>query len=86
MLVLSRKPGEKLRVGDSITITIVRIGPNVVRLGIDAPRDLKVVREELLQEVAEAEIALNAITAQHEGPLEPDGGPCGSPILAASER
>lgn len=50
MLVLSRKPGERIHIGDDITITIVRIGPNNTRVGIDAPRDLSIVREELLQE------------------------------------
>ena len=47
MLVLSRKPGERIHIGENITVTIVRIGPNNVRLGIDAPRDLNIVREEL---------------------------------------
>ncbi len=47
MLVLSRKPGEKLSIGDDITITIVRIGPNSVRVGIEAPSELKVLRCEL---------------------------------------
>ena len=47
MLVLSRKSGERIHIGDNITLTIVRIGPNNVRLGIDAPRELNIVREEL---------------------------------------
>lgn len=47
MLVLSRKPGERILIGDDVAITIVRIGPNTVRLGIDAPRDMNIVREEL---------------------------------------
>lgn len=47
MLVLSRKPGEKILVGDSVTVTVVRIGPNTVRIGIEAPRDMNIVREEL---------------------------------------
>lgn len=47
MLVLSRKPGERILIGDKVAITIVRIGPNTVRLGIDAPRDMNIVREEL---------------------------------------
>ncbi len=50
MLVLSRKPGERILIGDDVTVTIVRIGPNNVRLGIDAPRDMNIVREELCQE------------------------------------
>ena len=47
MLVLSRKTGERIRIGDNVTVTIVRIGPNNVRLGIEAPRDLNIVRKEL---------------------------------------
>lgn len=47
MLVLSRKEGEKIRIGDQIEVMIVRIGSNVVRLGIQAPSDVVIVREEL---------------------------------------
>ncbi len=47
MLVLSRKPSERIMIGDEIAITVVRIGPNAVRLGIEAPRDMNIVREEL---------------------------------------
>ena len=48
MLVLSRKYGEKIRIGGDITITVVDIEPNKVRLGIEAPRDVPIYREELL--------------------------------------
>jgi len=51
MLVLSRKPGERVLIGENVSVTIVRIGPNSVRLGIDAPRELNIVREELCIEV-----------------------------------
>ena len=54
MLVLSRKPGERIMIGDEIAITIVRIGPNAVRVGIEAPRDVNIVREELCRPVAAA--------------------------------
>jgi carbon storage regulator len=47
MLVVSRKQGEKIRVGDNIFITIVRIKPKAVRVGIEAPQDIPVVRTEL---------------------------------------
>lgn len=47
MLVLSRKPGERILIGEDVTITIVRIGPNNVKVGIDAPREMNIVREEL---------------------------------------
>lgn len=48
MLVLSRKPGEKILIGDHISITVIRLGPNTVRLGIEAPKNMHIVREELL--------------------------------------
>lgn len=48
MLVLSRKPGERIHIGNDIVLTVVRIGPNNVRLGIDAPVDRNIVREELI--------------------------------------
>lgn len=47
MLVLSRKPGERILIGDDIAVTVVRIGPNTVRLGIDAPRTMNIIRDEL---------------------------------------
>lgn len=50
MLVLSRKANETIRIGDDITITVVRIGPNTVRLGITAPADVNIARSELLIE------------------------------------
>lgn len=49
MLVLSRKPGESIHVGDQVKVTIVRIRPNAVRVGIDAPKDWNIVREELVK-------------------------------------
>jgi len=47
MLVLSRKHGESIRIGHYITITVVEAGGGRVRLGIDAPRDVPVHREEI---------------------------------------
>ena len=47
MLVLSRKTSERILIGDDVAITIVRIGPNSVRIGIEAPKTMNIVREEL---------------------------------------
>jgi len=55
MLVLSRKPGERVLIGDNVTVTVVRIGPNTVRLGIEAPRQVNILREELCIEMAVGE-------------------------------
>lgn len=47
MLVLSRKATERVMLGDSIVITIVRVSGDKVRLGIEAPPDIVILREEL---------------------------------------
>jgi carbon storage regulator len=47
MLVLSRKETERIRLGDSIVVTVVRVAGDKVRLGIEAPADVLVLREEL---------------------------------------
>jgi carbon storage regulator len=52
MLVLSRKAGESIIVGDNIRVTISRIEGNTVQIGIDAPRDVKVLRHEVADRMA----------------------------------
>ena len=47
MLVLTRKLQEKIRIGNEITITVLRVKGNTVRIGVEAPRDVRVVRGEL---------------------------------------
>jgi carbon storage regulator len=47
MLVLTRKGGEGIAIGDAITVKILDIKGNQVRIGIEAPRDLRIYREEL---------------------------------------
>jgi len=48
MLVLSRRMNEQIKIGRDITITIVRLKGNVVRVGIDAPKNVRIARSELL--------------------------------------
>lgn len=47
MLVLSRKEHERIILGDDIVLTVVRIGDDQVRIGIEAPRNVIIMREEL---------------------------------------
>ena len=49
MLVLSRKQNERIRVGDSVVVTIVRVSGDKVRIGIEAPAHVRVLRDELEQ-------------------------------------
>ena len=47
MLVLSRRESERIRVGESIVVTVVRLGKDKVRIGIEAPPEMLVLRDEL---------------------------------------
>ena len=47
MLVLSRKLGEKIVIGENIIVTVVKIDRNQIRLGIEAPHEIPVYREEI---------------------------------------
>jgi carbon storage regulator len=49
MLVISRKPGESLILSDDIKITVISTSGDKVAIGIDAPKSVKIVREELLE-------------------------------------
>lgn len=64
MLVLQRKKGEAVKIGKEITITISDIGPDTVRIAIDAPREISILRSEL------AEAVKANREAAHTGSLE----------------
>jgi carbon storage regulator len=51
MLVLSRKPGQSILIGDNIEIQIIEVQGDQIRIGISAPRDISIVRKELIDEV-----------------------------------
>ncbi len=68
MLVLTRKLMEKLYIGDDVCVTVVRLEGGQVRLGIDAPRQVSVVRAELLN--------------GREIPVQPEQAASPSPIPA----
>ena len=59
MLVLSRKQNERIRVGDSVVVTVVRVSGDKVRIGIEAPADVRVLRDELDDE-ALCDVTLDA--------------------------
>lgn len=52
MLALTRKPGEQIVIGDNITITVVDIKGDSIRLAIDAPKEIKIYRGEIYQAIA----------------------------------
>ncbi|MCF6310564.1 MAG: carbon storage regulator CsrA [Sulfurimonas sp.] len=57
MLVLARKTDESIVLGDDITVRIISIDKGVVKIGIDAPKSVSIVRSELLEDVKDSNIA-----------------------------
>lgn len=56
MLVLSRKVDESIVIGDDIVVKIVSIEKGIVKLGISAPKDVSIVRNELLEDIKDANL------------------------------
>jgi len=64
MLILTRRVGESLMIGDDVSVTILGVKGNQVRVGVNAPRDVAVHREEIYERIKRE---------QMEPPTEPDG-------------
>jgi carbon storage regulator len=75
MLCLTRKAGETIRIGDTITITVLAHRGGAVRLGIDAPRDVAVLRGEMADAVAEVVAANAASRADAAAVTSPEAVP-----------
>jgi carbon storage regulator len=56
MLVISRKEDQKIKIGDDIEIVIVSIDKNQVKIGINAPKEIQILRSELLEEIKKENI------------------------------
>lgn len=54
MLVLSRRVGDSIVIGDDVVVTVLEVRGDVVRVGVDAPREVAVRRQELLAELADS--------------------------------
>ncbi|MEN9846893.1 MAG: carbon storage regulator CsrA [Pseudomonadota bacterium] len=84
MLILTRKPGESLYIGDNLKVTIVEIKGNQIRVGIDAPPEYRIYREEIYLQIleenkkaAEAGIsgdALEQLSGTWRGSAKPGSG------------
>ncbi len=71
MLVLSRKVGEKIHIGDAV-VTLIKIDRDKIRLGIEAPKTTKIMREEIIERV-QKEIPNNDGSTAPERKLESVG-------------
>ena len=56
MLILTRKIGESIIIGDDIVIKVVETGKNSIRIGIDAPKEVSVLRQEVFESIQQANI------------------------------
>ena len=71
MLILSRKTGESLIIGDSISVKILSVHGSTVKLGITAPKDFKIFREELYNTIAKENIeSINTPINEFKGLLD----------------
>jgi carbon storage regulator len=67
MLVLSRKSGQRVLIGDQISITIVKVSNGGVRIGIEAPAELPIIREELLDRLNLLQESIEGILVESAG-------------------
>jgi carbon storage regulator len=83
VLVLSRRVGESVVIGDNVTVTVLEVRGDVIRVGIDAPREVAVHRKELLEELAASNRAaaspddrvvasLSSLVSRRPTPQSPD--------------
>ncbi len=70
MLVLTRKLGEKIQIGDNISIVIMEVKGKQVKLGIEAPANIKVHREEIYQKIQDENIRASNIEITDLSELE----------------
>lgn len=64
MLVLTRKSGEGIRLGDDIKVVVLEVKENQIKLGIEAPHELPVHREEIYLKIQEANIRASELPAE----------------------
>ena len=69
MLVLTRKVNEEIKIGSEITIKILSISDNHIKIGIDAPRDIQVYRNEVFEKVKESTIEASRASIQKAADL-----------------
>ncbi len=79
MLVLTRKPQEKIRIGNDITITVIKTKGKTVRLGIEAPSDVTVLRGELEFDLEDHKQPEDKISSSHNNRVKSEfANPCQS--------
>ena len=57
MLVLTRKSNERILIGDNVVVTVLRTGPCSIKVGIEAPKDVKILRGEIADKKTKEQVA-----------------------------
>ena len=70
MLILTRRVGETLVIGDDVTVTVLGVRGNQVRLGVNAPKDVAVHREEIYQRIQNEKDAVNSTENDENGDID----------------
>ncbi len=65
MLVLTRKPEQSINIGDNIKVTVLGVDGDTVKIGIEAPKELTILREEICREVREENTRAAAIDVSY---------------------
>ena len=61
MLVLARREGESIKIGDNVVIKVTRIAGNQVKIGIDAPKSVNIMREELIKKLIAEDVSVEHV-------------------------
>ena len=68
MLALGRKRFEKITIGNDIVVTILKIGASVVTVGVDAPKDVRILRSELPEQLQTEIVNAGCVSDAHDAP------------------
>ncbi len=87
MLVLTRRPGESIVIGNNIRLTVIALGPGRVKLGVEAPPEVRVDRAEIHAKILQEQAAdvLAAVAQEAVRGDDPIGGPATSPLGSRTE-